>query len=494
MALRWWNLGGESLWFDEAYTAWAAGLSVGDLIEVVRVDNSPPLYYLLMHAWVRVFGDGELALRAPSALASSIALLLTPVIARRLWNDRGATCIATLLAAASFLLVRYSHEARCYELMGLMALLALAAMPGWVQTRRPGFGVALVMCLSAMTWMHNMAWLYVAGFTAAMAAWPSEQRWGSRVVSVAVPGALVALIYLPWVAALTQQVRKMGGGFWIATPDLPALYHTVVLTAGVKLLPIGYLMKDWFGKVQPAVYGVMAVIAVAFIVIVTGLVWGGFWRKRRRVLAVSCAALLPVVAAFVVSLIFTSVFTPKAFVPTAMTMPLLIAGVVANCGQRLRVATIVAAGSISVISLASVIGHIRFERKEDWIAAHRYLSETATPQTLLVLVGNDGELPLMYYEKRLGAITGERVGLPGNFFESQPPRAMQRITTEHDLAHLGETIATTTPDQIIFIGCHHAWADPGGLTIRYLDAVGCAERVSAQNFSGISVMAYLVER
>ena len=125
LILRWWNLGGESLWFDEAYTAWAARQPIAQLIDVVRVDNSPPLYYLFMHFWTRVCGESEFALRAPSALAGSAALLLMVPLARRVLNNAAAEIAAVMLSAVTFLLIRYAHEARCYEMLALLCVSAV---------------------------------------------------------------------------------------------------------------------------------------------------------------------------------------------------------------------------------------------------------------------------------------------------------------------------------------------------------------------------------
>src|SRR6266849_10524009 len=46
VVLRWFNLGKQSLDFDEGFTAWASGLSPVNIVRFARSDPSPPLYYL----------------------------------------------------------------------------------------------------------------------------------------------------------------------------------------------------------------------------------------------------------------------------------------------------------------------------------------------------------------------------------------------------------------------------------------------------------------
>src|SRR5687768_9598065 len=66
--LRVYNLGYESIWFDEGVSIERARMSVIQMIEVTaRRDNNPPLYYLILHYWVALFGDSEFAVRLLSA-------------------------------------------------------------------------------------------------------------------------------------------------------------------------------------------------------------------------------------------------------------------------------------------------------------------------------------------------------------------------------------------------------------------------------------------
>ena len=53
---------------DEAFSARVANLGVADLVRsATSEDPNPPLYYVLLHAWIDVFGDSEVALRSLSA-------------------------------------------------------------------------------------------------------------------------------------------------------------------------------------------------------------------------------------------------------------------------------------------------------------------------------------------------------------------------------------------------------------------------------------------
>src|SRR5437868_6293786 len=69
LALRLVDLGRESFWLDEAGRAAIAALPLGDIPRAVAViELSPPLYHLLLHGWIQLFGDGDVAVRLFSAV------------------------------------------------------------------------------------------------------------------------------------------------------------------------------------------------------------------------------------------------------------------------------------------------------------------------------------------------------------------------------------------------------------------------------------------
>jgi uncharacterized membrane protein len=71
--------------------------------------------------WVSLFGDGEVALRAPSALAGVVFCWAIWWLTRLRLGERAAVT-AALLSAVSPLLVYYSREARAYSLLSLVML------------------------------------------------------------------------------------------------------------------------------------------------------------------------------------------------------------------------------------------------------------------------------------------------------------------------------------------------------------------------------------
>src|SRR5258705_3967471 len=59
---------GKSLWLDEAYSVLVAKQHFSEMLVSLRHDTHPPLYYLLLSIWTKLFGDVEIALRSLSGV------------------------------------------------------------------------------------------------------------------------------------------------------------------------------------------------------------------------------------------------------------------------------------------------------------------------------------------------------------------------------------------------------------------------------------------
>jgi mannosyltransferase len=123
--LRFWALGKQGFWYDEATTAWLIrGTPAQLLARLPHTESTPPLYYLLAWGWVRLFGDNEVGLRSLSALAGVATVPAAYAAARELAGRRTALITAVLVSVNPFL-VWYSQEARSYALLVLFTTLSL---------------------------------------------------------------------------------------------------------------------------------------------------------------------------------------------------------------------------------------------------------------------------------------------------------------------------------------------------------------------------------
>jgi mannosyltransferase len=116
----------QSFWYDESFTpVHVLHTDLGATLKaLVHSENTPPLWYLLAFLDVRLFGDGALALRLPSALAGIATVPVVWAIGNAL-SGRRAALIGAAIVAVNPLFIWYSQEARAYGLFVFFAALAM---------------------------------------------------------------------------------------------------------------------------------------------------------------------------------------------------------------------------------------------------------------------------------------------------------------------------------------------------------------------------------
>ena len=86
--LRVYQLDAESLWLDEAISVCHA--ADDSLIQVLNGscydEHNPPLYFLLLHYWIQLFGDSEVSVRLPLVLFGVFSVAMLYKLGAMLFN------------------------------------------------------------------------------------------------------------------------------------------------------------------------------------------------------------------------------------------------------------------------------------------------------------------------------------------------------------------------------------------------------------------------
>jgi mannosyltransferase len=197
-------------WEDEAITTGIASHSLSAIPGILRHDGSPPLFYLLLHVWMSVFGTSE---AATHALSLVFGLLCIPAGMWMGWSlvGRRAGMYMAVLCAFSTFLTAYAQETRMYELMALLGILETTAFIHAFVNRRRGYLILFAVCQALMLYTHAWGLFFGAGLIVALIPiWlASEDRRGVvRDAVLAYVGA--GILFLPWVPNFIYQATHTG--------------------------------------------------------------------------------------------------------------------------------------------------------------------------------------------------------------------------------------------------------------------------------------------
>src|SRR5574342_601018 len=96
-------LGNKGMWLDETFSVWLANHSVVDMLQwIVKIDQHPPLYYLLLHYWIARNGDTPYYARLLSALFGAGTIPIIYLIGKRMSGAVVGLAAAVFLALSPF--------------------------------------------------------------------------------------------------------------------------------------------------------------------------------------------------------------------------------------------------------------------------------------------------------------------------------------------------------------------------------------------------------
>ena len=297
-----------ALWSDELYSVGKSFQSNPlAMVEMLREDTHPPLYYALLWCWGHMVGQTPISLRLLSWLAylAGGAVMVAQALALADGPQRRRVlALSMVLAFCSPYPVRFAIEGKSYALLVLLVALAW----WWRRAQRPvAYGVAAA--LAGLTHFYGLFLMLAA------AAWDgSQRRW--TLAMAALMGSLPAIA---WIGYAADYLFSSRSGSWIGTPDFALFEDT--LARGLGLWPLPKL-----ALVLLLVWGLRR--------------WGGMaplrWGDRRLLdgSAVGPAALM-VVAVLVVSLVKPLAFSRYFVVVLPSVVPLVAVLVTTSSLNRL---------------------------------------------------------------------------------------------------------------------------------------------------------------
>ncbi|MEM6261197.1 MAG: glycosyltransferase family 39 protein [Bacteroidota bacterium] len=209
----------QSLWIDELVTMLTSDVSHGpsDIIELLRRNVHPPLYYLLLNGWFKTFGFTESAGRLFSAFAGAGGIVAIYFLGKEI-RSRKVGLVAAMLVAINLFHLYYSQEVRSYALLFLLTTLSyLFFLRGLKRTHWKPY-LLYTLLTTALIYTHYYGLFVLAshiGIFLFMAIWRYRdiQYWAYGLIS----GFAILGAYYSWISTLI----KISGikSIWISPPS-----------------------------------------------------------------------------------------------------------------------------------------------------------------------------------------------------------------------------------------------------------------------------------
>jgi hypothetical protein len=295
-----------------------------------KLNNTPPLYFVLGWGWSRLFGASDLSLRLFSCLGIGVGSWFTWLTLRRNYGLWPTTFAVLIVFCLSTMVLSQNAEARMYGLF-----LAVCAAGIWVydllhKQAQPGWKLLLLNALvqAAIVHTHIFGCLYSGALLAALllSDWYHKRfRW--KVYGSFVLGWLTFLLYVP---ALIVQADAGNPRSWIPVPTLRYL---------IDVLSFKALTYDFMSKrtmVRGALFMIAALIPAIVYFRYTSVLTAAAKKAKDTTLNIRGARHLLLIAylflaipavMWVFSVTVKPAFWDRYFLPSVLSWPILFASI-----------------------------------------------------------------------------------------------------------------------------------------------------------------------
>jgi mannosyltransferase len=396
LVLRASTINTRGLWLDEVSSVQQASGTLWTTILQQVGGTHPPLFHILMHFWIYVFGEGEIEIRSLALLFGVLCVPAAYWAGKRVHDGRVGLITAAIYTFSPFN-IWYSQEARMYSMLAFFSLLSVGFFALAIDTNSKwswtGYFVASL--LGAFT--HYLFFFLLAGQAFYFVVFEvidrevELDRRGERTLSwrrpwrlfadvpkalpwLIVGGVLGILIFLwlkwavffpPGGAALVGAVTTTGLGYAAPPPSWAIRFNDVVET----------LMELIFGSHSPSAMSGLVAMWPLFIYVSLMAIGGGRYITRRTTMLLCSMAGMLAIWAF--GQYQGVVLLSRYLTPMVAPAFIFVAGIVSRLQRRARV---IVMSLMVVISLVAFVSQsfdtnsvLRYQNREviEYVGAHQ---------------------------------------------------------------------------------------------------------------------------
>ena len=381
ISLRLYQLGNESLWFDEGGSIRWAAQSIPRILDSASDAFHPPFYFLILHFWMMIWGSGEIAVRFLSLIFGVFSIAGIYLIGRLLF-DRAVGLIAALIATLSPFHIYFSQEARMYTLVMFLSLCSMIFFQRLLRTKNffsiAGYAFANVLLL----YTHNFGFLIIAAQNIFIC--PFFLRF-KKVGMICFRDWIILqiaqiLFFIPWLRVVIAQLARIQKGYWLGAVSLQSLWQTLIDYSGSPALTV--------------IFSILVIIAVLLTVSpaedARRKILNSFKRRRRadrlndppETSLCLIWLLAPIVIPYFISKVSQPVYITRITTAASPAFYLLAARGIRSLQNK--IIQVIIGVIIAGLLLVTLPGYYRQIKKERWREAVRYIESQAQAGDLLI--------------------------------------------------------------------------------------------------------------
>lgn len=377
--LRFYDLSGESYWYDEIITLEV----VKDSIESIVHGSRPQLYLFLAHFWIKIVGTSEVATRSLSVLAGLFAIPVIYLVGKELFNRR-VGLISSFLMAVSQFQIYYSQEFRYYSLFVLLTLISFYFFIIYLKTLRSRWLICYVISTILLYYSHDFGVFSIAA--QALYYFITAIRGKKNYYLLISFG----VICLPIIPAILNFIKKVGGNSsgsatWLPEPS----FFTPLITLR-NYIGAGLDYPSWTTLIAGLVFFIVAI--TIFIIWQGKQNWLRSLRniqndnikllKNKEILLLLLWLLIPILIPFILSILLSPIYHHRYTIGASPAFYLLLAIIIIYI--RRIAPEIITLGLFLIIITPGLYEFYKTPVREQWREAALYIKSNIKKDDIII--------------------------------------------------------------------------------------------------------------
>jgi hypothetical protein len=301
--------------YDDAFSYFLARNDLKTIISGTLADTMPPLYYFLLHIWMKISTDLWF-LRLLNITINLVTAILVYQMTRQFLSQRTAI-ISLLLFIISPFQIYHSQELRMYSLLLLSQVGFFYAIFKTIDLKEPKQKIWMIIAVffgTVSMYSHNLGFVGLLSVNIILLF----KREKAIFVKLIFAQLAILVLSLPWLYYLPQQIHKVQQAFWTVAPGLIDIIQSMLTLFAFLPMPI-FLMGF-----------ILLIILQSIILVLLYL----YKQKDRKHWILFLLLIFPPIILFVLSYLVQPVFVPRIFIISSIWFFILFSEYISDFWEK----------------------------------------------------------------------------------------------------------------------------------------------------------------
>lgn len=369
---RVYDLGSESVWYDEGYSVYHAEKPILEAINILDQDRYPYyiLYDAILHFWIKLFGDSEFSIRFPSVIFGILSIYVIYKLGELIFGTN-VGLLASFILSITLYHIRYSQEARSYSLLVLLVLLSNYYLVKILENTERKYIIGYIISSIMMIFAHGYGFFYIIFQN----VYYFLQKKRDLKLWAIVQGIIFSTFVL-WIPFFLRKI-KLNDNI-LKPPTVDSIFNTFKIYVGSEQI----------------LYIYMAIIIIGISI---GLINRYDNKNVGRYLFVILWLVIPFIISYTISYTIEPIYHNRYLMASFPALVLLFSKGLSNFKKIPIILSVLLI--VLLLQIPLIEGYYHDIKKDQWRETTYYIKNATADNDMILLYPNFTKIPFGYYYK-----------------------------------------------------------------------------------------------